>query len=56
MRARRSKIEVASYKGKRFGPALKVILALMLAGALPFAALLGAVSPGPMTTSAANHR
>lgn len=46
MRARRSKIEVASYKGKRFGPALKVILALMLAGALTFAALLGAVLSG----------
>ena len=46
MRARRSKIEVASYKGKRFGPALKVILALMLAGALNFATLLGAVLSG----------
>ena len=46
MRARRSKIEVASYKGKRFGLAFKVILALMLAGALTFAALLGAVLSG----------
>ena len=46
MRARRSKIEVASYKGKRFGLAFKVILALMLAGALTFATLLGAVLSG----------
>ena len=46
MRARRSKIEVASYKGKRFGLAFKEILALMLAGALTFATLLGAVLSG----------
>ena len=46
MRARRSKIEVASYKGKRFGLAFKVILALMLVGALTFATLLGAVLSG----------
>ena len=46
MRGRRPKIEVSSYKGRRFGPALKVILALVLAGAVTFAALLGAVLSG----------
>ncbi len=46
MRARRSKREVASYQGKRFGLDFKVILALMLAGALTFATLLGAVLSG----------
>ena len=46
MRGRRPKIEVSSYKGRRFGPALKVILALVLAGAITFAALLGAVLSG----------
>lgn len=46
MKGRRPKIEVSSYKGRRFGPALKVILALVLAGAITFAALLGAVLSG----------
>lgn len=41
MRARRSKIEVASYKGKRFGLAFKVILALMLAWSAHFCRSVG---------------
>ena len=42
----RPKIEVASYKGKRAPLWLKVLLALVLAGALSFSALLGAVLAG----------
>ena len=42
----RPKIEVASYKGKRFPLWLKVLLALILVGALSFALLLGAVLYG----------
>ena len=43
---KRPKIEVASYKGKRAPLWLKVLLALVLAGALSFSALLGAVLAG----------
>ena len=42
----RPKIEVASYKGKRAPLWIKVLLALVLAGALSFSALLGAVLAG----------
>ena len=42
----RPKIEVASYKGKRAPLWLKVLLALVLVGALSFSALLGAVLAG----------
>ena len=42
----RPKIEVASYKGKRPPLWLKILLALVLAGALSFSALLGAVLAG----------
>ena len=42
----RPKIEVASYKGKRAPLWFKVLLALVLAGALSFSALLGAVLAG----------
>ena len=42
----RPKIEVASYKGKRAPLWLKGLLALVLAGALSFSALLGAVLAG----------
>lgn len=41
----RQKIEVASYKGRRF-PWLKALLALVLAGALSFSLLLGVVLYG----------
>lgn len=44
--AKKPKIEVASYKGKRVHPALKVLLVLVLAGALIFGALLGQVMGG----------
>ena len=44
--SRKPKIEVASYKGRRIRPWMKVLLALVLAGALAFAALLGVVLPG----------
>lgn len=43
---RGQQIEVASYKGRRNVPWVKVILALVLAGVLIFAALLGAVLLG----------
>lgn len=42
----RPKIEVASYKGKRVHIWLKVLLALILAGVMAFAALLGVVLSG----------
>lgn len=42
----RSKIELASYKGKRLNPAVKVLLALILLGALVFGGLLGLVLSG----------
>ena len=42
----RHKIEVASYKGKRYGTWLKLLLGVLLAGVLCFAALLGAVLHG----------
>ena len=42
----RPKIEVASYTGNRAPPWLKVLLALVLAGAPSFSALLGAVLAG----------
>lgn len=45
-RVRRPKLDVASYKGKRFTGWLKALLALVLAGALAFAVLLGAVLSG----------
>ena len=44
--ARRPKIEVASYKGKRFTGVIKVLLALILAGIAVFALLLGQVVGG----------
>ena len=43
---KRPKIEVASYKGKQFSLWVKVFLALVLAGALVFGALLGQVLGG----------
>ncbi len=43
---KRPKIEVSSYKGKQFSLWVKVFLALMLAGALVFGALLGQVLGG----------
>ena len=43
--SRKPKIEVASYKGRRF-PWLKALLALVLAGALSFSLLLGVVLYG----------
>ncbi len=46
MSDQKSKIEVASYKGRRFHPVLKVFLALVLAGILCFGALLGQVLAG----------
>ena len=42
----RSKIELASYKGKRLNPIVKVLLSLVLLGALVFGALLGQVLSG----------
>ena len=44
--AKKPKIEVASYKGKRVHPALKVLLVLAAAGVLIFGALLGQVLGG----------
>ena len=44
--SRKPKIEVASYKGRRIRPWMKALLALVLAGALAFAALLGVVLSG----------
>lgn len=44
--AKRPKIEVASYKGKRFTGIVKILLALILAGAAVFALLLGQVMSG----------
>ena len=52
----RRKIEVYSYKGSRSGSWWKVLLALVLAGALSFAALLGAVLWGPTTRSGGTPR
>lgn len=46
MSDQKSKIEVASYKGKRFPPVFKILLALLLAGVLVFGALLGLVLGG----------
>ena len=46
MSDQKSKIEVASYKGKRLPPAFKILLALFLAGVLAFGALLGLVLGG----------
>lgn len=43
---KRPKIEVASYKGKRFTGWVKALLALVLAGVLVFGALLGQVLSG----------
>ena len=42
----RSKIDLASYKGKRLNPIVKVLLSLVLLGALVFGALLGLVLGG----------
>ena len=42
----RSKIDLASYKGKRLNPMVKVLLSLVLLGALVFGALLGQVLSG----------
>ncbi len=42
----RSKIDLASYKGKRLNPIVKVLLSLVLLGALVFGALLGQVLSG----------
>ena len=44
--SRRKRIYVASYKGRRYPAWLKAIAALVLAGALSFCALLGAVLYG----------
>lgn len=46
MSDQKSKIEVASYKGKRFPPVLKIFAALCLLGILVFGALLGQVLSG----------
>ena len=46
MSDQKSKIEVASYKGRRVHPVLKVFLALVVLGALVFGALLGQVLSG----------
>ena len=46
MSDQKSRIEVASYKGRRFHPVLKVFLVLILLGALAFGALLGQVLGG----------
>lgn len=46
MSDQKSKIEVASYKGRRVHPVLKVFLALVALGALVFGALLGQVLGG----------
>ena len=46
MSDQKSKIEVASYKGRRVHPVLKVFLALVVLGALVFGALLGQVLGG----------
>ena len=42
----RSKIDLTSYKGKRLNPIVKVLLSLVLLGALVFGALLGQVLSG----------
>ena len=42
----RSKIDLASYKGKRLNPIVKVLLSLVLLGALVLGALLGQVLSG----------
>ena len=42
----RSKIDLASYKGKRLNPIVKVLLSLVLLGALVFGTLLGQVLSG----------
>lgn len=46
MSDQKSKIEVASYKGKRLHPVVKVFLVLVLLGTLAFGALLGLVLGG----------
>ena len=46
MSDRKSKIEIAGYKGKKFHPVLKLLLALALAGTAVFAVLLGLVLGG----------
>ncbi len=46
MSDQKSKIEVASYKGRRLHPVLKVFLALVLLGALVFGTLFGLVLSG----------
>lgn len=46
MSDQKSKIEVASYKGKRFHPVLKIFAALCLLGVLVFGTLLGQVMAG----------
>ena len=46
MSDQKSKIEVASYKGKRLHPVVKVFLVLVLLGTLVFGALLGLVLGG----------
>lgn len=46
MSDQRSKIEVASYKGRRIHPVLKIFAALCLLGVLVFGALLGQVLSG----------
>lgn len=46
MSDQKSKIEVASYKGRRLHPVLKVFLALVLLGALAFGTLFGLVLSG----------
>ena len=44
--SRRKRVSVASYKGRRYPAWLKAVAALVLAGALSFCALLGAVLYG----------
>ena len=46
MSDRKSKIEIAGYKGKKFHPVLKLLLALALAGTAVFVILLGLVLGG----------
>ena len=46
MSDQKSKIEVASYKGRRFHPVWQAFLALVLLGIVVFAVLLGQVLSG----------
>ena len=56
MSDQKSKIEVASYKGKRLHPVVKVFLVLVLLGTLVFGALLGLVLGGAHDSIAGSPR